>query len=145
MKLNSGEPGFDLEHPAQGSCLINEGNTFVLTGELSLCQGPIPSHRAKPVYDVLFGCFSLLLPRWQRVKLQHWWKPLSDLPRKCWQVSGRRGFLSNLFNHPTRVVNVKNSCLREASPFQNGWIFGKVPNGLWPPPSFSENHIADFS
>ena len=24
--------------------------------------------------------------------------------------------------------------LREASPHQNGWIFGKVPNGLWPPP-----------
>ena len=24
--------------------------------------------------------------------------------------------------------------LREASPLQNGWIFGKVPNGLWPPP-----------
>ena len=24
--------------------------------------------------------------------------------------------------------------LREADPFQNGWIFGKVPNGLWPPP-----------
>ena len=23
--------------------------------------------------------------------------------------------------------------LREASPYQNGWIFGKVPNGLWPP------------
>ena len=44
---------------------------------------------------------------------------------------------------------VKKKCIikwaiREASPFQNGWIFGKVPNGLWPPPSFSENHIADF-
>ena len=25
---------------------------------------------------------------------------------------------------------------REASPFQNGWIFGKVPNGLLPPPIF---------
>ena len=24
--------------------------------------------------------------------------------------------------------------LRDAFPFQNGWIFGKVPNGLWPPP-----------
>ena len=35
--------------------------------------------------------------------------------------------------------------LREAPPYQNGWIFGKVPNGLWPPPSsFSENYVADF-
>ena len=34
--------------------------------------------------------------------------------------------------------------LREASPSQNGWIFGKAPNGLWPPPSFSENHVADL-
>ena len=24
--------------------------------------------------------------------------------------------------------------LREACPSKNGWIFGKVPNGLWPPP-----------
>ena len=24
--------------------------------------------------------------------------------------------------------------LREAYRYQNGWIFGKVPNGLWPPP-----------
>ena len=24
--------------------------------------------------------------------------------------------------------------IREASHIQNGWIFGKVPNGLWPPP-----------
>ena len=24
--------------------------------------------------------------------------------------------------------------LREACPFQNGWIFGKVPNGSWPLP-----------
>ena len=35
--------------------------------------------------------------------------------------------------------------LREGRPYQNGWIFGKVPNGLWPPPpSFSENHVALF-
>ena len=26
--------------------------------------------------------------------------------------------------------------VRDAFPFQNGWIFGKVPNGHWPPPSF---------
>ena len=26
-----------------------------------------------------------------------------------------------------------------------GWIFGKVPNGLWPHPSFSESYVAIFS
>ena len=25
-------------------------------------------------------------------------------------------------------------CLRDALHYQNGWIFGKVPNGLWPSP-----------
>ena len=34
--------------------------------------------------------------------------------------------------------------IRDAYPFQNGWIFGKVPNSLWPPPSFSESYIANF-
>ena len=29
---------------------------------------------------------------------------------------------------------VRQPCLREASSYQNGWFFGKVPNGLWPPP-----------
>ena len=38
------------------------------------------------------------------------------------------------------------STVRDAFPFQNGWIFGKVPNGLWPPapPSFSESCVANF-
>ena len=45
------------------------------------------------------------------------------------------------------TLEIENvTLLREASPHQNGWIFGKVPNGLWPPPpsSFSENYVADF-
>ena len=35
---------------------------------------------------------------------------------------------------------------RYAFPFQNGWIFGKVPNGFWPPPppSFSESYVTNF-
>ena len=41
--------------------------------------------------------------------------------------------------HPSKTKPQKNITwtpphLREADPFQNGWIFGKVPNGLWPPP-----------
>ena len=36
--------------------------------------------------------------------------------------------------------------IREGWHLQNWWIFGKVPNGLWPtPPSFSENHVALFA
>ena len=35
--------------------------------------------------------------------------------------------------------------VRDSWRYQNGWIFGRIPNSLWPPPSFSENHIALFS
>ena len=51
------------------------------------------------------------------------------------------------FNHMAsrRLMDFLFVPFWEASPFQNGWIFGKVPNGLWPPPpSFSENHVADL-
>ena len=34
--------------------------------------------------------------------------------------------------------------LRDGWRHQNGWIFGKVPNSFWPPPSFSESYIANF-
>ena len=47
-----------------------------------------------------------------------------------------------LFGKPPKNKLAK---LREGWRLQNWWIFGKVPNGLWPPPSFSENHIADFA
>ena len=29
--------------------------------------------------------------------------------------------------------------IRDAFPFQNRWIFGKVPNSLWPPPPFGKS------
>ena len=34
--------------------------------------------------------------------------------------------------------------LRDGWPHQSGWIFGKVPNGLWPSLSFSENLVANL-
>ena len=41
-----------------------------------------------------------------------------------------------------------HTSLRERSGNQNGWIFGKVPNGSWPPPlrmvPISENHVHVF-
>ena len=37
-------------------------------------------------------------------------------------------------------------CLREARPYHYRWIFGKVPNGLWPPPrAFFGKNVAIFS
>ena len=45
------------------------------------------------------------------------------------------------------MENIKmwNSWFWEDIPHQNGYIFGKVPNGLWhPPPSFSEKQIANL-
>ena len=41
-----------------------------------------------------------------------------------------------------KLVHV--SSFRERWHYQIGWISGKIPNGLWPPPSFSENYIAIF-
>ena len=36
-------------------------------------------------------------------------------------------------------------CLREACLYQYRWIFGKVPNGLWPPPLFLGKMLRFFS
>ena len=33
-------------------------------------------------------------------------------------------------------LNKKHLPLREGSRYQIRWIFGKIPNGLWPPPNF---------
>ena len=41
--------------------------------------------------------------------------------------------------------SVSDVSLRDAFPFPNGWIFGKVPNGLWPPPHFRKVMLQFFS
>ena len=52
------------------------------------------------------------------------------------------------------VVGLEHSCnkgkrkgsekiglgLRDVWPYQNGWIFGKIPNGLWPPLIFGKSY-----
>ena len=39
------------------------------------------------------------------------------------------------------LQTVQSSWLRrDISPCQNGWIFGKVPNGLWPPLIFGKSY-----
>ena len=43
--------------------------------------------------------------------------------------------MTNSTSPPLQALsNLALPPLREACTYQNGWIFGKVPNGLWPPP-----------
>ena len=67
-----------------------------------------------------------------------WRIPISGEVLKFWHTSENVHFPYLKFGGARRAL------VREASHIQNGWIFGKVPNGLWSPLSFSENHIAIF-
>ena len=44
-----------------------------------------------------------------------------------------------------KLYKLGRPLLREADPFQNGWIFGKVPNGLCPPPLIFGKLCCNFS
>ena len=58
-----------------------------------------------------------------------WWRSLLAFS----QMQGR----GNSGNARKKTSFYMRASLREASHLQNGWIFGKVPNGLWsPPPHF---------
>ena len=41
----------------------------------------------------------------------------------------------DLAKHPDTLCSLQNLTVRDACPIHYRWIFGKVPNGLWPPPS----------
>ena len=44
-----------------------------------------------------------------------------------------------------KMPSVMSKAFRRGSRYQIGWIFGRNPNGLWPPPpSFLENYVAIF-
>ena len=45
---------------------------------------------------------------------------------------------------PNIAPTLLTRTLWEGFRYQIRWIFGKIPNGLWPPPSFLENHVAIF-
>ena len=59
-------------------------------------------------------------------------------------VSGKKSFRSRIYADFVEVFRKNWKCsgseqrLRDGSGNQNGWIFGKIPNGLWPrpPPHF---------
>ena len=55
---------------------------------------------------------------------------LASEKNACWSKSGT---LQQLFAIST-IKWEKRSHLREGSSYQIGWIFGKIPNGLWTPP-----------
>ena len=59
-------------------------------------------------------------------------------PSHC-KSSGRK-YCKSVETNPCSLVYCDMFVLvREGSGYQIGWIFGKIPNGLRPPPSFSEN------
>ena len=66
----------------------------------------------------------------------------------CWMVEFKRRF--NLsFNSPPVLTNHKeigfrHCSIREACLCQNGWIFGKFPNGFWPPPPLFRKKYCNF-
>ena len=51
---------------------------------------------------------------------------------------------NNFTQHWSQCLKTKHTrfIFREGWHLQKWWFFGKVPNGLWPPPSFSENHVS---
>ena len=78
--------------------------------------------------------------------LWHNWK-LYNIFFLCCRNMGRPGGVDPVGDEENAeegawVTMPFSSVLRDGWPYQNGWIFGKVPNGLWP--SFSENHVALF-
>ena len=72
------------------------------------------------------------------------------LAKKTRRAMSKQRLLSKPDKSPTTVAaqnTFKQNIVTfsDAFPIQNGWIFGKVPNSLWPPPpSFSESYIANF-
>ena len=72
-----------------------------------------------------------------------WWQPVIDRHQSC---AIEKGWNSWEWYQPhLNDINPISLRLRDGWHHQNGLIFGKIPNGLWPPPSFSENYIADFA
>ena len=68
-----------------------------------------------------------------------------NMTLKCLYLRELEEMVREADNDNDGLINCQgDNHFREGWRLQNGSIFGKVPNGLWPPPSFSENHIANF-
>ena len=68
----------------------------------------------------------------------------------CYTVFGPNSQFYKENTNMTQICNVfckfttKRRRIRDEWRYQNGWIFGKVPNGLWPPPHFWKNTLQYF-
>ena len=65
-------------------------------------------------------------------------------------IAGKLHFWGNpqnfTYQRTTKRIPIQGRLLREANAPQNGWIFKKVPNGLWPPPLiFGKSYCNFFS
>ena len=68
---------------------------------------------------------------------QYKWK----LVIKTWRTFSP---LKSLTRWVAHLMHLVHCFIREGSGYQIRWIFGKIPNGFPPPPSFLENCIANF-
>ena len=99
---------------------------------------------ADPLMTVISNFLSPLSPSSLYIKAGHplafsFPFSLTSMPRSREYFSESPAFQFYSF------IKATQQPLRDAFPFQNRWIFGKVPNSLWPrPPSFSESYIANF-
>ena len=63
------------------------------------------------------------------------WNSRTFFQRQWWKV-----IISITIVVIITIINNIVDIVREASPLQNGWIFGKVPNDLWPPLIFRKSY-----
>ena len=83
---------------------------------------------------------------WHLKTRKSWWlprlRPGGELPHslrlQSWAQGSRPKVVRRIY------FSIILARIRDACGNQNGWTFKKVPNGP-PPPSFSENYIADFA
>ena len=90
---------------------------------------------------VFWICFFQCLYLWQLFCIGKRWK---ILPRDPEQGTLARNilihklktfsYLQIIWIHKLKTVSYSQIILREGSRCQIGWIFGKIPNSLWPPP-----------
>ena len=69
---------------------------------------------------------------WKWRNLHHW--------QKFYTATGSDGMENSTSEYKTWPLLRQVNLLRDRWRHQNGWNFGKVPNGLTSPPLFSENH-----
>ena len=93
--------------------------------------------------------------QWNQLSFRHFFRPAVywDLPKggpeddHSWSPStGGLVVVAILLRMIVMVIMmISVVVIRDRSCYQIGWIFRKIPNGLHPPPEFSENYVSNFS